>query len=181
MVLIAGPNAVLPRLAEVACPMFPILDSSPARGWRPRVFSLCPLLGRGCQTCWPRIGIVAPLVNRARCIALFSGRWSAEKQQLFGLLLGQFRLQRPLFLFICQNRSCNETFPDLRTWSQHAFKVHGRIRNERWLIEGKQCPICFQHYAVIERLCNHLRHTRALIVSMPIVQPTIGWDRRSEV
>ena len=54
---------------------------------------------------------------------------------------------------------CGKLFADLRAWSHHAFKVHSRVREERLLVNGKQCPVCLKHYASTEKLCNHVRYS----------------------
>ena len=53
-----------------------------------------------------------------------------------------------------------QSFKSLREWSHHAFKRHGRIRPERTLVDGTQCPVCLRQYASNGRLCNHLRHSK---------------------
>ena len=56
---------------------------------------------------------------------------------------------------------CRQGFKDLRSCSHHAFKRHGRIRPERRLADGCQCPVCLKTCAANGRLCNHLRHNRS--------------------
>ena len=73
---------------------------------------------------------------------------------------------------------CVCEFPDKRSWSHHAFKVHGRVREERQLVTGQQCPVCLRHYRSTEKLCNHIRYSfackSALICAGTVVDPTPG-------
>ena len=106
------------------------------------------------------------LVRVARSTALLQAHWEAEKQHFYGLLCRQLQAagascsEAPV---PSQGHEacgmCGKLFADLRAWSHHAFKVHSRVREERLLVNGKQCPVCLKHYASTEKLCNHVRYS----------------------
>ncbi|CAE7812872.1 unnamed protein product [Symbiodinium necroappetens] len=77
---------------------------------------------------------------------------------------------------------CQLVFQDLRAWSVHAFKCHGRKDEVRSLVEGTQCPHCMRHYATTVRLCRHVRHSdacrRALLNRGERVHPAPGVGSR---
>ena len=126
---------------------------------------------------WPRAveavrqppGFWRRLVKRARTSALLLARWQGEKQLFYGQLLRQFKKAGVQVSDALTERGqggevcavCKQFFPDLRRWAHHAFKRHGRVREERKLVDGKQCPHCLHHFACTERVCNHLRHNAA--------------------
>ena len=108
------------------------------------------------------------LVRLSRDTALLQAHWEAEKQQFYGLLCRQLKAagatcptdgERQSSLDVCG--VCEKVFVDLRSWSHHAFKVHQRVREERLLVSGKQCPVCLRHFANTEKLCNHVRYSLA--------------------
>ena len=108
------------------------------------------------------------LVKKLKQVASLVRRWGAEIQQYHGLLFRQLRQlgasltieldgdARPQEVCAC----CQQCFADTRAWSHHAFKVHGRTREERRLVAGQQCPACLKHFQTNEKLCNHVRHSK---------------------
>ena len=111
---------------------------------------------------WKRI------VKQPKSIAGLESLWTAEVQQYHGLLFRQLRFEGACLddvvspageLEVCA--PCGQVFADKRAWSHHAFKVHGRVREERLLVDGQQCPVCLRHYRNTEKLCNHLRYSTA--------------------
>ena len=56
---------------------------------------------------------------------------------------------------------CCRKFDSKQAWAVHAFKVHGRTRPERSLVEGVSCPICLRTFASNVRLCRHVQHSGA--------------------
>ena len=54
---------------------------------------------------------------------------------------------------------CRKCFGSVQAWSVHAFKVHGRVRPERALVDGLSCPICLRTFASNIRLCKHVQHS----------------------
>ena len=54
---------------------------------------------------------------------------------------------------------CGRRFDTRQAWAVHAFKVHGRVRKERTLVDGSACPICLRTFASNIRLCRHVQHT----------------------
>ena len=54
---------------------------------------------------------------------------------------------------------CGRCFDTRQAWAVHAFKVHGRVRQERTLVDGSACPICLRTFASNVRLCRHVQHT----------------------
>ena len=109
------------------------------------------------------------LIRRANITADLWERWHAEVMTYHGLTLrlllrhgalreGQLSDAEPK-TEICA--VCKQSFKNLREWSHHAFKRHGRVRPERTLVDGTQCPVCLRQYASNGRLCNHLRHSTA--------------------
>ncbi|CAE7199321.1 unnamed protein product [Symbiodinium necroappetens] len=79
------------------------------------------------------------IVGLVRC-------WEAEVQQYHGLLFRSLRTAGALLQDGVDSRDCpkevcaqcGQAFPDARSWSHHAFKVHGRVREERTLVNGQQ-------------------------------------------
>ena len=55
---------------------------------------------------------------------------------------------------------CQKLFPSKQAWSVHAFKVHGRVKQSRLLVDGCCCPICLKVFPTNIRLCNHVGHSR---------------------
>ena len=55
---------------------------------------------------------------------------------------------------------CRQAFPDLRAWSRHAFKRHGRVNPARRLATGTQCSVCLTHYKTNRALCAHISYSR---------------------
>ena len=54
---------------------------------------------------------------------------------------------------------CGKMFDSKQAWSVHAFKVHGKVRPERSLVDGVACPVCLRTFASNMRLCRHVQHT----------------------
>ncbi|CAE7526831.1 unnamed protein product [Symbiodinium sp. CCMP2592] len=114
------------------------------------------------------------LISQAVHYAQLQDTWSAEVGHYHGLLL-RFLLAKGAHpandLLVGQNASelcavCGQVFSDLRKWSHHAFKCHGRVREERYFAEGQRCKICLRHFASNFRLCNHLKHSRACLAAL---------------
>ena len=130
------------------------------------------------------------ILRTAKRLAFLRAQWEAEKSQFLGLLLRQLRavgaereddLEKKDSTQVCA--VCQKAFTDLRAWSHHAFKTHGRVREERQLVAGLQCPVCLKHFPNTEKLCNHVRYSRqckgVLIASESVVQPTPGVGHRA--
>ncbi|CAE7561409.1 unnamed protein product [Symbiodinium sp. CCMP2456] len=108
------------------------------------------------------------IVRHVKQTAAIELSWTAEVQQYHGLVFRQLRGVGALLADgVCGPDShqelcacCGQVFQDLRAWSHHAFKVHGRRREERFLANGQQCPACSKHYPDTQKLCNHLRHSK---------------------
>ena len=113
-------------------------------------------------------------LRRALAKALQRERWQATIEHHSGLLAKQLRLkgaflphgtgEEPRQCELCA--CCGVVFRDLRAWSVHAFKCHGRVDEVRSLVDGLQCPICLKHFATNIRLCRHVRHTKAFRQSL---------------
>ena len=110
---------------------------------------------------WKRI------VKQTKTVAGLDSLWTAEVQQYHGLLFRQLRSCGAYLDEVVTAEGepevcarCSKTFADKRAWSHHAFKVHGRVREERLLVDGQQCLVCLRHYRSTEKLCNHLRYSR---------------------
>ena len=113
-------------------------------------------------------------VNAACQTALLQELWEAEVQHYHGLLF-RYLLAKgavvqdldvssrvsPEICAVCQQR-----FPDLRCWSHHAFKRHGRIREARLFACGTQCQVCLRHFATTFRLSNHLEHSSSCLAAL---------------
>ena len=128
-------------------------------------------------------------VRWARKSALWQAAWTAESEQFLGLLVRQLRAagaELPADLRERETKEacamCGKVFPDLRAWSHHAFKVHGRVREERLLVDGTQCPVCLKHFPNTEKLCNHVRYSvsckDALLRAGFTAAPTPGMGSR---
>ena len=42
---------------------------------------------------------------------------------------------------------CKRVFASRQQWAVHAFKVHGRVRPARTLVDGDQCPVCLKQFS----------------------------------
>ena len=106
-------------------------------------------------------------IRRVLAVALRQEQWRACVEQHAGLLVRQVRIQGATMpLELTGERSalevcavCQSVFKDFQSWSVHAFKRHGRTREARSLVDGRQCPGCLRHYASNLRLCRHLHHS----------------------
>ncbi|CAE7190193.1 unnamed protein product, partial [Symbiodinium necroappetens] len=94
---------------------------------------------------WKRI------VKQTKVVAGLVALWNAEVQQYHGLIFRQLRLAGAYLDDVVSEQAtseicaqCGQVFPDKRSWSHHAFKVHGRVREERLLVNGQQCPVCLR-------------------------------------
>ena len=93
-------------------------------------------------------------VTKAKSTAVLAELWTAECQQYCGLVYraltkhGAFVpteiSQRHATTEICA--LCGIVFTDLRAWSHHAFKRHGRLNPVRLLATGSQCPVCLKQF-----------------------------------
>ncbi|CAE7242191.1 unnamed protein product [Symbiodinium sp. CCMP2592] len=61
---------------------------------------------------------------------------------------------------------CNKVFTDLRCWSHHAFKCHGRLREARLYASGTQCGTCLRHFASNFKLSNHLEYSTECLAAL---------------
>ncbi|CAE7944477.1 unnamed protein product [Symbiodinium sp. KB8] len=132
------------------------------------------------------------LVKQTKIAAGLESLWTAEVQQYHGLLFRHLRLAGAYLDDVVADviepelcALCGQVFSDKRAWSHHAFKVHGRVREERLLVTGQQCPVCLRHYRSTEKLCNHLRYSTecksALIGAGVAVAPVPGVGSRKFV
>ncbi|CAE7213307.1 unnamed protein product [Symbiodinium sp. CCMP2592] len=119
------------------------------------------------QTSRDRPGLWKRSLRRAKLTAAMEAKWNAEKQQFYGYLFRQLRAAGAYVTDIAEVTPpsevcgpCGRLFRDLRCWAHHAFKAHGRLREERTLVNGKQCPACLRHFRNNEKLCNHVRYSR---------------------
>ena len=107
-------------------------------------------------------------VRKARQTALLVELWDAEVQHFEGLFFREcLQTGAVLPADISDERStgevcgiCGSVFCDLRTWSHHAFKVHGRRKPSRCIVGGTQCPVCLCQYRNNTKLCNHIDYSR---------------------
>ena len=114
-------------------------------------------------------GVWKSLVKKARRVALLQARWDAERKQGYGNMLRLLKrtgVHMPGAIDASEPSEeacavCQRTFANLRKWAVHAFKVHNRIREERILANGTQCPSCLRQYASNQKLGNHLRYNKA--------------------
>ena len=107
-------------------------------------------------------------VRKAKRIALLRELWEAELEQYRGLFLracvkSGARLPEELAARddpteVCA--PCGRTFADLRAWSRHAFKCHGRVNPSRRLASGTQCMVCLTQYKTNRALCAHFNCSR---------------------
>ena len=129
-------------------------------------------------------------VNKAKRTAILRELWQAECQQHHGLV---FRALTKLGAVVPEDvvdhvnkrelcAKCGVVFDDLRAWSHHAFKRHGRVNPVRALAHGTQCAVCLKHFSTNKRLCNHLEYSRpcrhALINAGYSCQPAPGTGSR---
>ena len=106
-------------------------------------------------------------VQKGKRIALLQELWEAEVQQYQGmtyraLVNGGATVPSELSCEMDTREVCGLCgcmFESLREWSHHAFKRHGRVKESRLLVAGKQCPVCLHHFACNSRLCQHIDHS----------------------
>ena len=55
--------------------------------------------------------------------------------------------------------ACQMLFGSKQAWAVHAFKVHGRVKSSRLLVDGTSCPACLKVFPTNVRLCNHVDHS----------------------
>ena len=138
-----------------------LLEISGHQGTLPSDWTSCVPIIRSSPGTWKA------WIRRAKNTSLLLDRWSAEVQTYHGLLLRRLRLLGAVTSLSQQDSrsheeicaACSQRFRNLREWSHHAFKRHGRVRPERRLVSGTQCPVCLRQFASNGRLCNHLRHS----------------------
>ena len=107
-------------------------------------------------------------VRKARQTALLVELWDAEVQHFEGLFFREcLHAGAVLPADISDERTtgevcgiCGSVFCDLRSWSHHAFKVHGRRKPSRCIVGGTQCPVCLCQYRNNAKLCNHIEYSR---------------------
>ena len=155
-------------VAKASCDLWAILRSEDSwcqhvlesLRWLRDVFSLagCPEVaveGWSGAVCFIKAHPAAweRLVQKGRRLALLQELWEAEVQQFQGMT---YRALVREGASVPPELQC--TFAGLREWSHHAFKRHGRVKESRTLIAGKQCPVCLRHFACNSRLCQHVDH-----------------------
>ena len=110
----------------------------------------------------------------AQRAALLAELWEAEVQNFHGLLLRSLKAKGATTDDLADDETsteeicaiCQRRFHDLRCWSHHAFKRHGRIKESRLVAQGSQCQVCLRHFANTFRLSNHLEHSRACLAAL---------------
>ncbi|CAE6942946.1 unnamed protein product [Symbiodinium sp. KB8] len=113
-------------------------------------------------------------VETAQQTALLVELWEAEVQHYHGLLFRYFLSKGAIVSELVEDplapvevcAVCHQRFADLRCWSHHAFKRHGRVREARQVAQGTQCQVCLRHFASTFRLSNHLEHSRACLAAL---------------
>ena len=129
------------------------------------------------------------MIKIAKRTALLKAQWEAERQQFYGLMPRTLKARGAVCPGLVEETAvtevcalCGRVFRTLRDWSHHAFKVHGRVREERRLFEGTQCPVCLKHFVNTEKLCNHIRYSgrckAARLAAEVAVQPGPGRGSR---
>ena len=113
-------------------------------------------------------------VRVAQQTALLGELWEAEVQHYHGLLYRSFLTlgastnevidDDPTSPEVCA--VCQQRFPDLRSWSHHAFKRHGRVKESRLVAQGTQCSVCLRHFATTFHLSNHLDHSKGCLAAL---------------
>ena len=109
-------------------------------------------------------------IRTAQRIALLQEAWDAEVQHFHGLF---FKFLVSLGAScdadivdtdtseVCAK--CQQKFKDLRCWSHHAFKRHGRVKEARHFAVGSQCQICLKQFPSTFHLSNHLEYSQACL------------------
>ena len=110
-------------------------------------------------------------VRSAQQTALLEELWEAEVQHYHGLLFRQLLSQGATADDVIDDSTevcaiCQQHFADLRCWSHHAFKRHGRIKESRLVAQGTQCMVCLRHFATTFRLSNHLEHSKSCLAAL---------------
>ena len=113
-------------------------------------------------------------IRTAQQTALLVELWEAEVQHYHGLLFRYFLSKGAVVSELVEDFSesvevcaiCRQRFSDLRCWSHHAFKRHGRVKEARLVAQGTQCQVCLKHFATTFRLSNHLEHSRACLAAL---------------
>ena len=112
-------------------------------------------------------------VRLAQRTALLEELWQAEAQHYHGLLFRSLLARGATATGLASElptgevcAPCQQSFRDLRSWSHHAFKRHGRVREARLVAQGSQCQVCLRHFATTFRLSNHLEHSRACLAAL---------------
>ncbi|CAE7802792.1 unnamed protein product [Symbiodinium sp. CCMP2592] len=113
-------------------------------------------------------------ISRALHLDRLTALWDAEVAHYHGLFL-RFLLTHGAHpasdVLTCEQAQelcalCGKSFPNLRAWSHHAFKCHGRVREERLYASGNRCNICLRLFASNFRLCNHLQHSKSCFAAL---------------
>ena len=113
-------------------------------------------------------------IRVAQQTALLLELWEAEVQHFHGLLFRFLLSKGAVVSEVVEDEGrpvevcaiCQQCFPDLRSWSHHAFKRHGRVREARHVAVGTQCQVCLRHFATTFRLSNHLEHSRSCLAAL---------------
>lgn len=56
---------------------------------------------------------------------------------------------------------CGLRFKNRAAWAVHAFRVHGRINDKRYILAGTRCEHCMKEYKTSRRLLHHLIYSTA--------------------
>ncbi|CAE7598145.1 unnamed protein product [Symbiodinium sp. CCMP2456] len=116
-------------------------------------------------------------LRKAQQTALLAELWESEVHHYHGLLL-RYLLSHGAQVGeevhapeaageVCA--VCQQRFPNLRCWSHHAFKRHGRVREARLYAQGTQCQICLKHFASTFHLSNHLEYSQQCLAQLSSV------------
>ena len=112
-------------------------------------------------------------LRTAQRVALLRELWEAETRHYHGLL----------FKFLVKHGACcdadvvdtdtsevcaicQQRFPDLRSWSHHAFKRHRRVKEARRYAVGSQCQICLKQFPSTFHLSNHLEYSSTCLAEL---------------
>ena len=56
---------------------------------------------------------------------------------------------------------CAKRFKNRAAWAVHAFRVHGRLQEQRYILDGTRCEHCMKEYKSSRRLLHHLIYSTA--------------------
>ena len=61
---------------------------------------------------------------------------------------------------------CDRIFKNRAAWSVHAFKVHHRTNDRRYLINGTRCEACMREFGSMDKLQRHLTYKTSCAVQL---------------